>query len=50
MFKFNKTANDLHFISMKKIAQFASVNQLNMEVVDETRFTSNVMIVMKKKE
>ena len=49
IFGFNKTANDLHFISMHTIESFANKHQMEIEVVDETRYTSNVIIIMKKK-
>jgi len=48
MFGFNKTSNDLHFISMAGINAFALKNRLELKVVDETKFTSNVVVVMKK--
>lgn len=48
MFRFNKTNNDLHFISLDMIRQFANTHQFSFEIVDETKLTSNVMIVMKK--
>lgn len=48
MFRFNKTNNELHFISLDMIKQFAESNQFGFEIVDETKLTSNVMIVMKK--
>jgi 2-polyprenyl-3-methyl-5-hydroxy-6-metoxy-1,4-benzoquinol methylase len=49
IFGFNKTANDLHFISLHTIESFANKHQMEIEVVDETRYTSNVIIIMKKK-
>ncbi len=48
LFRFNKTENNLQFISMNVIEQFAATHQMTMEVIDETRYTSNVVIVMKK--
>jgi len=49
IFGFNKTSNDLHFISMHTIESFANKHQMEIEVVDETHYTSNVIIIMKKK-
>jgi hypothetical protein len=34
---------------MHTIESFANKHQMEIEVVDETRYTSNVIIIMKKK-
>jgi len=48
--KFNKTANNgLSFLSTDLITNFASKNQLEVSVVDETRYTSNLIFVCKKR-
>jgi 1-acyl-sn-glycerol-3-phosphate acyltransferase len=48
VFRFNKTANALHFLSRKQIEVFAAVNGLSLDVQDETRHTSNLRFVMRK--
>jgi 1-acyl-sn-glycerol-3-phosphate acyltransferase len=45
---FNKTTNKLHFISRQKIAAFADAHGLSMEVLDEARYTSNLIFVLRK--
>jgi 1-acyl-sn-glycerol-3-phosphate acyltransferase len=49
LFGFNKTENQLHFISEKMLIDFADSNNLNRKVIDETKFTSNVISVFSKK-
>jgi 1-acyl-sn-glycerol-3-phosphate acyltransferase len=49
LFKFNKTENELHFISLEMIKTFAKENQFDLEIIDDTKFTSNILIVMRKK-
>lgn len=48
MFKFNKTNNDLHFLSQKFIEDFAHGHGLGIQVVDNARFTSNLIFVLQK--
>ena len=49
MFKFNKTNNKLHFLSRAFIEDFSRLHDLDMQVVDNTKFTSNLIFVMEKK-
>lgn len=46
---FNKTRNELHFISEEVIKATAGTLGLNTEVLDDARFTSNVMFILSKK-
>ena len=48
IFKFNKTENELHFISRAFIEAFAQRHGLHVEILDFTRFTSNLTFVIKK--
>lgn len=48
MFKFNKTNNDLHFLSKAFIEQFSRENSLKLEVVDNTKFTSNLIFILQR--
>jgi 1-acyl-sn-glycerol-3-phosphate acyltransferase len=45
---FNKTTNDLHFISRQKMGALAQANGLTLQVLDEARYTSNLIFVFKK--
>ncbi|MCC7029832.1 MAG: methyltransferase domain-containing protein, partial [Chitinophagaceae bacterium] len=45
IFGFNKTKNELHFISKQLLENFAEENQLNMQLIDDTKFTSNIVAV-----
>lgn len=49
VFSFNKTANGLHFLSGKTIEAFAKKHQLDLERIDSTKYTSNVLWVMRRK-
>jgi 1-acyl-sn-glycerol-3-phosphate acyltransferase len=49
---FNKTRNnnkDLFFTSKDKILSIASKYNMNVRVIDETRYTSNLIFIMKRK-
>lgn len=46
--KFNKTQNELHFISRKFIEQWAISRGLGLEVIDNTKQTSNLIFVLRK--
>ncbi len=46
---FNKTNNELCFISEEKIAAFAKKNDLAMEVIDNTKRTSNTVYILRHK-
>ncbi len=48
MFKFNKTNNDLHFLSRKFIEDFSEKHHLKMSIVDNAKFTSNLIFVLEK--
>ena len=43
---FNKTQNKLHFLSGKRIKEWAKAKNLNLRLIDETKFTSNVIFVL----
>ncbi len=46
---FNKTQNELHFISGKWLHDFAAKHQFSVSVNDDTRFTSNTVWVLKRR-
>jgi hypothetical protein len=46
---FNKTENQLHFISRSEIETFAAKHNLKAEVIDNTKLTSNIVMVLRKK-
>lgn len=48
--KFNKTSNELHFISRSFIESFAARNNLETEVLDLSSYTANLIFVLKKTE
>jgi 2-polyprenyl-3-methyl-5-hydroxy-6-metoxy-1,4-benzoquinol methylase len=48
IFSFNKTVNDLNFLSGQLIESLAINHKLSLERIDDTRFTSNVIWVMRK--
>ncbi|XZF15244.1 1-acyl-sn-glycerol-3-phosphate acyltransferase [Chitinophagaceae bacterium MMS25-I14] len=50
IFNFNKTNNELHFISRAFLESFAQKHSLSVSVIDNTKFTSNLIFVMKKEE
>jgi len=45
---FNKTAEDLTFVSGKIIEDFAREHQFKVERIDNTRFTSNIFYIIRK--
>lgn len=45
---FNKTENQLHFISRSEIEAFAAKHNLKAEVIDNTKLTSNIVMVLRK--
>lgn len=45
---FNKTENQLHFISRSEIEAFAACYNLKAEVIDNTKLTSNIVMVLRK--
>lgn len=46
--RFNKTQNDLHFLSRSFIESFAKKHQLVLEVHDNAKMTANLTFVLKK--
>ncbi|MBL7767052.1 MAG: MMPL family transporter [Chitinophagaceae bacterium] len=48
MFKFNKTENELHFLTLANLNLFAEKHNLVQTRIDETRFTSNLVTVFTK--
>ncbi len=46
--RFNKTVNDLYFISRPKMEAFAKRHNLGFEIIDEARHTSNLIFVFRK--
>jgi 1-acyl-sn-glycerol-3-phosphate acyltransferase len=48
IFNFNKTQNELHFISRAFIAQWATAHHMSLETLDLTKKTSNVIFVLRK--
>lgn len=49
IFSFNKTQNDLHFLSGMMIESLAMKHGLGFERIDATKYTSNVVWVMRKR-
>lgn len=47
-FKFNKTTNDLSFLSAKEIERFAATNGFEFELIEHSSKTSNVLMILKK--
>ncbi len=47
-FGFNKTRNDLNFITRNFVEDFAQEHHLNLKVIDHTKYTSNLIFVLKK--
>jgi uncharacterized protein len=50
LLKFNKSRNDLNFISGKELTRKAKEHGLAVEIQDEARYTSNVIFVISKPE
>jgi len=48
IFRFNKTQNNLEFFSSQEIISLAKEHGLSARVIDNTKFTSNIMIVLNK--
>lgn len=48
LFGFNKTQNKLHFITENVLQNFARTHHLQMRIIDDTRFTSNVTTIFSK--
>jgi len=45
---FNKTRNKMNYISGKFVKDFADANNLSLEIIDNTKRTSNTVFVLKK--
>lgn len=45
---FNKTQNELHFISRKLIDDFAVRNNMSVQVIDNAKHTANLVFVLRK--
>jgi len=48
IFSFNKTVNDLYFLSGQMIEKLAIKHRMTIERIDDTRYTSNVIWVLRK--
>jgi uncharacterized protein len=48
LFKFNKTSNDLEFISETEIKNFALKHGFTIEKIEHSRTTSNVLLILRK--
>jgi SAM-dependent methyltransferase len=46
--KFNKTTNELHFISQAVIERFAAKHGLELTIQDNAKFTSNLTFILRK--
>jgi len=46
--KFNKTQNELHFISRSFIESFARERNMTVEVMDLTKYTANLTFILRK--
>jgi 1-acyl-sn-glycerol-3-phosphate acyltransferase len=49
IFKFNKTQNDLHYMSRAYLENFATQHNMSIEVLDNAKFTANLTFVLRKK-
>jgi trans-aconitate methyltransferase len=47
-FNFNKTTNDLSFLSAKEIERFAANNGFGFELTEHSSKTSNVLMILKR--
>jgi hypothetical protein len=48
LFGFNKTNNELHFISKEFIETIAAENHLHVQWMDDSKFTSNITVILQK--
>lgn len=48
-FNFNKTTNDLSFLSAKEIERFANENGFGFELIEHSSKTSNVLMILKRR-
>lgn len=49
IFRFNKTQNELHFISRNLIDNIASTHNMDVQVIDTAKHTANLIFVLTKK-
>ncbi|MBS1687105.1 MAG: methyltransferase domain-containing protein, partial [Bacteroidetes bacterium] len=49
VFSFNKTQNELHFISKAFVEHFAKKHDMSLEMLDNTKFTSNIIFRLQKR-
>jgi len=47
--KFNKSKHPLNFLSGKRISQLVELHSLTVEIEDSSRFTSNILMIFRKK-
>lgn len=47
---FNKTKNELHYLSKDLIEDFALANNFELEIIDNTKLTSNTVFVLMQQE
>lgn len=45
---FNKTRNKLNYISGELIRNFATANNLDLEIIDKSKLTSNILFVLRR--
>ncbi|HQE12409.1 MAG TPA: hypothetical protein PLQ78_06655, partial [Flavipsychrobacter sp.] len=48
LLKFNKTAHELYYISQLEIETFANTHQMQLEILDQSKYTANLIFVLKK--
>jgi hypothetical protein len=47
--KFNKASRGLSFLSAKLVEDIAAANNMTCKIIDETKFTSNIIFVIQYK-
>ena len=48
LLRFNKTENDLHYISRSRISSFAEGHAMQLQVLDMSKHTANLIFVLRK--
>lgn len=48
LFKFNKTTNDLSFLSRVEMEEFALKHGFSLEIIEHSKMTSNVLLILRK--
>lgn len=48
LFKFNKTQNELHYISKVFIESFAARHNMSIKILDNSKYTANLIFILKK--